>query len=120
MLFGKQENKMELEEYYNKYRETLAAEIEGDFPKEVAACIAAGHYAGLSFNQLHKFMIRRTEISSVSVALVNSNTSVSELEKIIKARDNGCVSPKEVLETMFSPEDVSPESHGEIYGESNA
>ncbi|ROT98739.1 hypothetical protein EB809_12845 [Marinobacter sp. R17] len=111
---------MELGEYYEEYRRTLAAEFEGAFPKDIASCIVAGYYAGLSIEQLHTFMAKRAEISSVSVALVNENTSVSDIEKIVRARETGRVYPAEILRHAFEPDEVKENLRAEVFNDKNA
>ncbi|MVF14846.1 hypothetical protein FT643_22170 [Ketobacter sp. MCCC 1A13808] len=111
---------MTLSEYYEEYRKALACEFEGDFPRDIASCIAAAHYAGLSIEQLKKFMIRRSEISSVSVALENQNTSISDIEKIIASREEGKLTPSEILLHAFNPLDVKEKYRAEIFNGKNA
>ena len=106
---------MKLAEYYEQYRSTLAAEFKGDFPRDIASCIAAGYYAGLSVEQLHVFMAKRAEISSVSVALANQNTSVADMEKIVQARESGKIYPKEILRHAFKPEEIKVDFRAEVF-----
>lgn len=111
---------MKLDEYFEEYRKTLAAEFEGAFPRDVASCIAAGYYTGLSVEQLHAFMVRRAEISSVSVALANQNTSTADIEKIVQARKAGKVYPAEILRHAFEPQEVKEDLREDVFHDKNA
>lgn len=111
---------MELTEYYEKYRESLADKFDGAFPRDIASCIAAGYYAGLSVEQLNTFITKRAEISSVSVALANQNTSVQDIEKIVKSRKAGNVYPAEILRDAFEPEEIKTELRVDIFRDKNA
>jgi hypothetical protein len=106
---------MTLAEYYRAFQRCLPAPVEGDLPRDVAACVAAGHAVGLSPEQLREFLARRAEISSVTVALVNWLTSPEVIERILSARQEGCVYPKEVLAAAFSPAEVRDEFHAAVF-----
>ncbi|MBU1331156.1 MAG: hypothetical protein KJ884_15800 [Gammaproteobacteria bacterium] len=108
---------MELGEYYERYRSSLAAELNGDFPRDIASCIAAGYYTGLSIEQLCIFITKRAEIASVSVALVNQNTSVADMEKIVRARESGKIYPAEILRHAFRPEEVKEDFRMGVFNE---
>ena len=72
----------------------------------IAAEIAAAHHIGLSFEQLQQFLVRRTEITSVAVALKGSTLSAEKIERILGARQNGAIQPKDVLLQAFAPNEV--------------
>jgi hypothetical protein len=102
-------------EYYEAFRACLPTQFEGDFPRDVAAHIAAGYAVGLTPQQLLQFHIRYLEIRSVTVGLVNERTSPDAIAKIIDARQSGCVYPKEVLAHAFAPKDVRAQFHEAVF-----
>jgi hypothetical protein len=75
--------------------------------------VAAAHSIGLTFEQLKQFLARRTEITSVACALKGSLLSVEAIERILEARLNGAVYPKDVLSQAFSQEEIHENFHGE-------
>ncbi len=103
-------------EYYEAFRSCLPTRFEGDFPRDVAAHIAAGYAVGLTPQQLLQFHVRYLEVRSVAVGLVNERTSPEAIMRIIDARQADCVYPKEVLAHAFAPDDVRAQFHDAVFG----
>lgn len=97
---------MTLEAYFDQFAELLSVEPQTGITTQVAAEIAAGYHIGLSPEQMRRFLARRTEITSVAVALKSSTLSAETIERILEARQNGAVYPAEVLARAFSPDEV--------------
>jgi hypothetical protein len=111
---------MSLANYYAQYQEFVTGKGEGNFTSHVAAEVAAAYEIGLTFEQLQRFLARRTEITSVAVALKGSTLPAEAIERILEARHGGAVSPKEVLERAFSKEEVHEKFHSEVFGATDA
>jgi hypothetical protein len=107
---------MSLSEYYAQLQAAVSGSREGNFPRQVAAEVAAGYEVGLTVEQLKNFLARRTEITSVAVALNSSTLSSEQIERILAARRNGAVYPKEVLARAFSKEEIQEKFHNEVFG----
>ncbi len=97
---------MNLREYYEQFHKHLTGESEPGFPVHVAAEVAAAHSIGLSFEQLQQFLARRTEITSVAIALKGNTLSAEKIERILDARRIGMVQPKDVLLHAFAPDEI--------------
>lgn len=108
---------MTLREYYEQFHQFITGELGGNFTTQVAAEVAAGYELGLSFEQLKRFLARRTEITSVAVALKRPTLSVAAIEEILEARRNGAIYPKDVLARAFAAEEVHEKFHAEVFGE---
>jgi hypothetical protein len=78
--------------------------------------VAAGYEIGLTFEQLKLFLARRTEITSVAVALKSGTLSAGELDRIVEARCAGAVLPREILARSFSKEEIQEKFHHEVFG----
>ncbi len=105
---------MNLAEYYAEFHRFITGEV-GNFPAHVAAEIAAAHEIGLTFEQLKRFLARRTEITSVSSALVASTLPVETVQRILDARSDGAVLPNGILSQAFSPEEVRQELRAKVF-----
>lgn len=105
---------MTLTEYYEGFHRYLIGEA-GNFMPHIAAEVAAAHEIGLTFEQLKQFLARRTEISSVAVALISPTLPVEVIERILKARQNGATHPKEVLSHAFSRAEVHEKFHRDVF-----
>ncbi|MYM67180.1 hypothetical protein GTP45_10090 [Pseudoduganella sp. FT55W] len=101
---------MELSEYFEEFARRLNLDTGAGFPANVAAEIAAAHSIGLELDQLQKFLARRTEITSVAVALKGNTLSVEKIERILSARRNGAIYPKEVLAAAFTEDEIHEKS----------
>lgn len=102
---------MELSEYFEQFERRLNVACGSGFTSDVAAEIAAAHSIGLELDQLQKFLARRTEITSVSVALKGATLPVEKIERILSARRNGAVYPKDILSQAFSKEEIHEKFH---------
>ena len=110
---------MTLSEYYAQFQAAVSGAAEGNFPRHVAAEVAAGYEIGLTLEQLQRFLARRTEITSVAVALSTSTLSAEQIERILAARSSGAVHPKEVLAQAFTVEEVQEKFHRDVFGDGN-
>lgn len=111
---------MTLREYFEQFQGDLTGKPDLNFTMQVAAEVAAAYSIGLTFEQLKLFLARRTEITSVASLLTGPTLSVEVIERILEARSNGAVHPKEVLEQSFAKEEVHEKFRADIYGSSNA
>ena len=105
---------MTLHEYYEQFHKYNTGEAHGNFTMHVAAEVAAAHELGLSFEQLKQFLARRTEITSVAVALKSSTLAAEAIERILEARRNGAVYPNEVLAQAFTKQEVHEKFQSEV------
>ncbi len=97
---------MNLREYYEQFHEHVTGESGPGFPMHVAAEVAAAHSIGLSFEQLQQFLSRRTEITSVAIALKGNTLPAEKIERILDARRLGLVQPKDVLCHAFASDEI--------------
>jgi len=111
---------MTLSEYFEGFNKFVSGTPSGNFPRHVAAEVAAGHEIGLTFEQLNRFLARRTEITSVAVALKASTLSPEVVVRITEARQSGAVTPSEVLARAFSPAEVQEKFHHEVFSGKSA
>ena len=105
---------MTLSEYCEEFHRLMTGETSNGrgFTMQVAAEVAAAHEIGLTFDQLRRFLARRTEITSVATALVGPRLSISALERILEARREGAVYPKDVLARAFSQDEIHERFRG--------
>ena len=105
---------MTLSEYCEEFHRLMTGETSHGrgFTMHVGAEVAAAYEIGLTFDQLCQFLARRTEITSVASALVGPRLRLDAIERILEARRNGLVYPKEILATAFSPEEVHEKFRG--------
>jgi hypothetical protein len=105
---------MTLSEYFNEFEERITGRLGSGFPSHIAAEIAAAHSIGLSLDQLQEFLARRTEITSVAVALTGSTLSADQISRIFEARKAGAVYTKEVLAAAFAREEIREKFHHDL------
>jgi hypothetical protein len=103
---------MNLREYYEQFHKHLTGESGPGFPMHIAAEVAAAHSIGLSFEQLQQFLARRTEITSVAIALKGNTLPAEKIERILDARRIGVVQPNDVLFHAFAPDEIHEKSIG--------
>lgn len=108
---------MTLQEYVEQFLQSVEVEPGYAVTVQVAAELAAGHEIGLTVEQMRRFLARRTEITSVAVALKSHTLSVGDIERILEARKSGVVYPKDVLARVFTPEEVHEKFHTTVFGE---
>jgi hypothetical protein len=111
---------MTLREYFEQFVKQVSVEPGYGVTGQVAAEIAAGYEVGLTPEQMHRFLARRTQITSVAVALKSPTLSVDAIERILEARRQGAVYPKEVLARAFPPEEVHERFRSEVFGDGGA
>jgi hypothetical protein len=111
---------MTLREYYEQFQSYLTGDAGLSFTTHVAAEVAAAYEVGLTFAQLKQFLARRTEITSVAVALTGPTLSVDAIERILEARRGGAVYPKEVLARAFSQGEVHEKFRSTEVGDTDA
>lgn len=107
---------MTLGEYFEAFAKQVSVEPGFGVITQVAAELTAGYEVGLTPEQMHRFLARRTEITSVAVALRGPTLSVNAIERILEARRNGAVYPKDVLARAFAPEEVHEKFRSQIFG----
>ena len=100
---------MNLEEYFAEFKAVVNVDAGSGITVHVAAEVAAGHAIGLSVAQMHAFLARRTQITSVAAALKGHFLSPEQIAKIDLARAEGAVEPKEVIRKAFTPEELRPD-----------
>ena len=105
---------MELSEYFEQFALRLNVDNGTGFPANVAAEIAAAYSIGLDLDQLQQFLARRTEITSVAVALKGNTLPAEQIERILDARRNGAVHPKEVLALAFAKDEIHEKFHDDL------
>jgi len=105
---------MTLSDYYAQFYQRMTGHAGPGFTMQVAAEVAAAHEIGLSFEQLQAFLARRTQITSVACALRGPILPVESIERLLAARKAGAVSPKEVLLTAFSQEEIHEKFENEL------
>lgn len=110
---------MTLQEYVDQFLQFVEAGAAYGVTSQVAAELAAGYEIGLSVEQMRRFLARRTEITSVAVALKSHTLSVRDIERILEARRSGAVYPKDVLAQVFMPEEVHEKFLTAVFGERN-
>lgn len=105
---------MTLNEYCEEFHRLMTGETSNGhgFTTQIGAEVAAAHEIGLTFEQLRRFLARRTEITSVATALVGPRLSVDAIERILEARRSGAVYPKDVLAMAFSPDEIHERFRG--------
>lgn len=111
---------MTLREYFEQFAQQVSVEPGYGLTTQVAAEVAAGYSIGLSPEQMHKFLARRTEITSVAIALKGPTLSIDAIEKILEARCNGAVYPKDVLVQAFEPEEVRENFRSNLFDRKSA
>lgn len=104
-----------LSEYFDQFARLLDVSPGYGMTAQVAAEVAAGYHIGLSPEQMQRFLARRTEITSVAVALAGPKLSVEAIERILEARRDGAIYPKEVLARAFMPEEVHEKFRSEVF-----
>jgi len=97
---------MNLEEYFAEFKAAVNVDAGSRITVHVAAEVAAGFAIGLTVAQMHAFLARRTEKTSVAVALKDHFLSPEQIARIDLARAQGAVEPKEVILRAFTPEEV--------------
>ena len=98
---------MNLREYFEQFEKFANPSSVGQgFTMTVAAEVAAAYEVGLSFEQLQRFIARRAEITSVACALKGPTVPVSTVERILEARKNGLIYPRDILANVFSPSEI--------------
>lgn len=106
---------MSLREYFNEFGELIGIEADKPMPTNVAAEVAAGYAVGLTVQQMRAFLARRTQITSIAVALKDTTLSAAVVERIDKARTEGAVYPHEVIAKAFSPAEVRDDLHAKVF-----
>lgn len=106
---------MNLDEYFTEFNKAIDCDGGSPMPANVAAEVAAGHAIGLTVQQMRAFLARRTQITSISVALRDPTLSAAVIEKIDRARGAGAIFPDEVLAKAFSPAEVREEFHAKVF-----
>lgn len=107
---------MDLRECFEEYRNIIPAKHEGDFLRNIVSCIGAGFYAGLTVDQLHKFIFKK---SNALVALKNENATEEDIAKTVNARASDYVYPKEVMVKAFTLEEVKEYLRNDIFKSKN-
>jgi len=102
-------NTMNLDEYFAAFKTAVNVDAGSGITVHVAAELAAGHEIGLTVAQMHAFLARRTQITSIAVALKGHFLSPEQIARIDLARAEGAVEPKEVILRAFTPEEVRPD-----------
>ncbi|WP_143100070.1 hypothetical protein [Variovorax sp. 770b2] len=97
---------MDLEEYFAEFKTAVNVGAGFGLTVHVAAEVAAGHSIGLTFAQMHAFLARRTQITSVAFALKGPFLSPEQIARIDLARAEGAVDPKDVILRAFTQEEV--------------
>jgi len=105
---------MKLSEYFEQFERRLNVEAGTGFPANIAAEIAAAHSIGLSLEQLQAFLARRTEITSVAVALKGHTLSVEKIKRILSTRRQGLIYPKDILGEAFSKDEILEKFHADL------
>lgn len=100
---------MNLEEYFAEFKAAANVDAGSGITVHVAAEVAAGHAIGLTVAQMHAFLARRTQITSVAVALKGHFLSPEQIARIDLARAEGAVEPKEIILRAFTSEEVRPD-----------
>jgi len=108
---------MNLSEYFREFCEAIGLDADKPMPANVAAEVAAGHAVGLTVQQMRAFLARRTQITSVTVALKDATLSAAVVERIDKARADGAIYPHEVIAKAFSPAEVRDDLQTRVFGE---
>lgn len=108
---------MNLDEYFAAFQKAVGLEHGNLVTSQVAAELAAGHAIGLSIEQMHSFLTRRTQITSAAIALKGGLLTPNQIARIDAARAGGAVYPNEVIAKAFSREEVRPELHSQIFGD---
>jgi hypothetical protein len=108
---------MNLEEYFAAFQKAVGLDPGNLVTSQVAAELAAGHAIGLSIEQMHSFLTRRTQITSAAIALKGGLLTPNQIARIDAARAGGAVYPKEVIAKAFSREEVRPELHSQVFGD---
>jgi hypothetical protein len=100
---------MNLQEYFDEFRAAVKLDAGLGLPVQVAAEVAAGHAIGLTVAQMHAFLTRRTQLTSVAFALRGPLLSAEQIGRIDLARAEGAVFPKDVILKAFTPEELRPD-----------
>lgn len=111
---------MNLDEYFSEFNQSVDLEAGSLMPMNIAAEVAAGYAIGLTVPQMRAFLTRRTQITSIAVALTDVKLSADVIERIDRARAEGAVFPHEVLAKAFSPTEVREEFHSKVFKDSSA
>ena len=106
---------MNLTEYFREFSELVGLEGVQAMPTNVGAEVAAGHAIGLTVQQMRAFLARRTQITSIAVALKDGTISAAVIERIDKARAEGAVYPHEVIAKAFSIAEVRDALQAEVF-----
>jgi hypothetical protein len=111
---------MNLSEYIREFNQLLGLEDGKLMPRNVGAEVAAGYAIGLTVQQMQAFLVRRTQITSIVVALKDDTISAAVIERIDKARAEGAVYPHEVIAKAFSIAEVRDDLQAKVFGDDAA
>lgn len=106
---------MNLSEYFSEFCKDIGLDAEKSMPANIAAEVAAGHAVGLTVQQMRAFLARRTQITSIAVALKDATVSAAVVERIDRARAEGAIYPHEVIAKAFSPTEVRDDFHAKVF-----
>jgi hypothetical protein len=106
---------MNLSEYFSEFNELIGLEADKPMAANVGAEVAAGYAVGLTVQQMRAFLARRTQITSIAVALKDGMVSAAIVERIDKARAEGAVYPHEVIARAFSAAEVLDDLHFKVF-----
>src|SRR4051812_1563413 len=97
---------MTLQEYFEGFARYFNLDHFQGFTMQVAAEVAAAHEIGLDFEDLRKFLASRTGITSVAFALKDELLPANTIERILSARREGLIYPKDILVQRFSRDEL--------------